>query len=153
MARRVEQLRSRQRPAWQGPWRTPGEETHDYPGLCVSDNRVSGSITVGCSRLPIWAFAGWLPTQGWDEVVECWEYIETEYGFDAEKMGGLLCDVFEQRGEFGRLILVLADMERRERTSRSSWPVPWWTKKRSRVRVRKQLERCIAALDMEDTRG
>lgn len=34
-----------------GVWREPAEESHDlYPGPCVHDNRVSGSITVGRSR-------------------------------------------------------------------------------------------------------
>lgn len=133
----------------QGVWREPGEESHLYPGLCLNDNRVSGSITVGCSRLPLWAFVGWLPGGGWDSVVDSWDYIEGPgYEWTADKMGEFLYCLMEQRGEFGRLLLVLADAERCEQ-KRGSWSRPWWSTKRHRKRVRGQLLRCLEALDDE----
>lgn len=132
------------------PWREPSEESIDlYPGLVVCDNRVSGSITVGQSRLPLWAFVGWLPRGGWDEVVDSWDYIEGPgYEWTADKLALFLTDLLEMRGEFARLLLVLADAERCERdwggpmTKRGSW----WQTKRHRKRIRAQLRRCLDAL-------
>lgn len=129
------------------PWRHPAEESHLYPGLCLSDDRVTGSITVGCSRLPLWAFVSWLADDnlGWEEVVNSWDYIETEYGWTADKMGDFLHDLMEQRGEFGRLLLILADAERCER--RSPRREAWWDTKKHRKRVADQLRRCLAVLE------
>lgn len=128
-----------------GPWRVPAEESVDlYPGLVVHDGRVSGSITINQSRLPMWAFVGYLPHGGWDSVVQGWPYIETEYGWDAYAQAAFLTDLLQARGEFGRLLLVLADAERCERTRGHG--KPWWRTRKHRVRVRRQLERCIEAL-------
>jgi hypothetical protein len=91
-------------------WRREDAETEDYPGLWVHDGRVSGSITVSQSRLPLWAFAGW----DWDEVVASWDYIETEYGWTEDRQGEFLHNLLEARGEFGRLLLTIADMHRIE---------------------------------------
>jgi hypothetical protein len=126
-----------------GPWRDPAEESHLYPGLCLHDGRVSGSITVGCSRLPLWCFIG-MP---WEDVVDGWDYIEGPgYEWTEDKHTAFLHDLMEQRGEFGRLLLVLADAERCERV-RGSWNKAWWETKKHRKRVREQLVRCIEALD------
>lgn len=96
-----------------GPWRDPDEEsTGLYPGLVVHDGRVSGSITVGQSRLPLWAFVGLIPTHGWEEAD--FAYNLTECGYTAEAHGQFLRDLLEMRGEFARLLLVLADAERCE---------------------------------------
>ena len=128
-----------------GVWRHPAEESINlYPGLVVSDNRVSGSITIGQSRLPLWAFVSWLPEGGWEPVVQAWDDIETEYGWTAEKMGGFLNDLMELRGEFARLLLVLADAERLDTSHRH-----WWETKRHRKRVGDQLRRCLTALEGE----
>lgn len=125
-------------------WRDPAEESVGlYPGLVVHDGRVSGSITVSRSRLPLWAFVGWLPELGWSEVVKSWDYIEKDYHWTAEKMSEFLHSLLEQRGEFGRLLLVLADAERRE----SGHGRVWWEKKTDRKRIAAQLRRCLAALE------
>lgn len=137
------------------PWRDPAEESVDlYPGLVVSDDRVSGSITVGRSRLPLWAFVAWLPDLGWDEVVRSWDYIEKPepdgYGWDADKMGEFLHCLMEMRGEFGRLLLVMADAERCERRRGRAFGPAWWETKKHRRRVAAQLRRCLDALEAED---
>ena len=123
------------------PYRRPAEESHLYPGLCLADNRVTGSITVGCSRLPLWAFAGW----DWDEVVHGWDYIEKDYGWTHAKQAGFLHDLLQNRGEFGRLLLLLADAERCEH-ARGGWNKPWWETKRHPKRVAAQLRRCLEGL-------
>lgn len=139
---------------YEGPWRVPDEESVDlYPGLTVHDGRVSGSITVGQSRLPLWAFSGWMLENGWDEVIKGWPYIEGPgYEWTAEKMSEFIHYLTEMRGEFGRLLLVLADAERLEE-KRNSFGKAWWQTKKHRKRVRAQLVRCIEALDSEETNG
>lgn len=132
------------RSAHQGPWRAPSEESHLYPGLCLHDGRVSGSITVGCTRLPLWAIVTTAIRDGWDSVEDGWS--PGTYGYTADDLAGFLYDLLEQRGEFGRLLLLLADAERRERGG--SGPA-WWQTKRHRKRIREQLQRCIDALDAE----
>lgn len=132
-----------------GPWREPAEESDDlYPGLCVHDGRQSGSITVGCSRLPVWAFIWPAIVHGWDQEAE-WGYEPSQYGWDADKMGAFLHNLMELRGEFGRLLLVLADAERCERV-RPRWDGPaWWETKKHRKRVADQLRRCLAVLEAQ----
>ena len=125
-----------------GVWREPTEESIDvYPGLVVHDGRVSGSITLGRSRLPIWAFIGRLAQDGW-QVTDDWDDL---YGWDAEKMDALLYEIFELRGEFARLVLMLADAERCDRGR--SFGAAWWETKRHRKRVADQLRRCLAVLE------
>lgn len=150
-------------------WRKPAVESADiYPGLVVHDDRVSGSITLGKSRLPMWAFVSWLPNGGWAAVEEGWDDF---YGWNAEKMAGFLYDLMEHRGEFARLLLVLADVERREQdmTDRALrradkdrtglvrialgpgdegtvLPRAWWEQPTLRKRVADQLRRCLAVL-------
>lgn len=128
------------------PWREPAAETSEYPGLVVHDGRVSGSITIGPSRLPMWAFVSWIPTLGWDEVIKGWPYIEDEYDWTAEKQGEFFHHLLELRGEFARLLLVLADAERCEH-ARRQWRKPWWETKTHRRRVRAQLKRCLKILE------
>lgn len=124
-------------------WRHPPEESDDlYPGLTVSDNRVTGSITVGRSRLPVWAFVSEAVTHGWDSAEHFYE--PSEYGMDAEDLGTFLYRLMELRGEFGRLLLLLADAERCESLSGHR---PWWKTKRHRKRVGDQLRRCLATLE------
>ena len=146
-------------------WREPAEESDDlYPGLVVHDGRVSGSITVNRSRLPIWTFAGWT----WDEIVAGWPYITDEYGWTEEKHREFHHCLFEMRGEFARLLLVLADVERQEQDRHDAelesygpvvrmelepgdggapWPAPWYEHPESIRRVSDQLRRCLAALE------
>ena len=125
------------------PYREPAEESIDlYPGLVVHDGRQVGSITISRSRLPIWAFAGW----DWDEVVRGWDYIETEYGWTEEKNRMFLRHLLDVRGEFARLLLVLADAERCE-YRRGRFGESWWQTKRHRKRVAEQLRRCLAVVE------
>lgn len=117
------------------------EGSHLYPGLCLHDGRVSGSITAGCSRLPLWAISSTAIHRSWKEVEAGWAPTITQDEF-AQFVRFLLW----QRGEFGRLLLVLADAERCEQ-SRAQWGRPWWTTKKHRKRVSDQLRRCLSALD------
>lgn len=127
------------------PWRDPAEESDDlYPGLVVSDDRVTGSITAGRSRLPLWVVVPTAAIQGWSEVEKGWE--PSVYGWTADKTGEFLGHLLEQRGEFGRLLLVLADVERRE-DEQGQDGLPWWELDASRQRVVEQLRRCLAALE------
>ena len=125
-----------------GPWREPPEESEGpYPGLVVCDNRVSGSITTGRSRLPLWAFIWPAVVAGWHEAEHGWS--PSEYGWTADKMGEFLYHLLEARGEFGRLLLVLAEAERTE----SDMGDPWWQDDAMRERVVEQLRRCLAVLE------
>jgi hypothetical protein len=131
---------------WHGPWNTPDVESIDlYPGLVVHDGRVTGSITVGESRLPLWAFAGW----DWDEVVHGWDYIETDYEWTREKQCEFLYSLLNLRGDFARLLLVMADAERIEhnRGAPFSGPKNWWETKKHRKRVGDALRRCLEVLE------
>lgn len=79
-----------------------------YPGLVVHDHRVCGSITVGQSRLPVWA----VPMDCWLE--ENWDYAKADYGVSDEHLSEFVHDLLEARRDLGRLLLVIADCERRE---------------------------------------
>lgn len=127
-----------------GPWRDPAEESADlYPGLVVCDDRVTGSITAGRSRLPLWVVIPPAVIHGWGEAEKGWE--PSVYGWTADKTGEFLGHLLEQRGEFGRLLLVLADVERRE-DEQGQDGSPWWGQDASRRRVVEQLRRCLVAL-------
>lgn len=127
--------------------RQPAEETVDlYAGLCVDDDRVSGSITVGCSRLPLWAFVGTIVTDGWETIVseeDGWPYLEDGYGWTRQKMSDFLYHSMQSRGEFGRLTLLMAEMNR----SGEEAGAPWIEEADNRERVREQLQRCLDALE------
>lgn len=127
------------------PWREPDEETVGlYPNLVVHDGRVSGSITVGKSRLPLWCFVRWA-VGNWDEVEA--GYAPTEnYGFTEDDLSQFLYCLTELRGEFARLLLVLADAERCEHV-RGFPRSPWWATKRHRKRVADQMRRCLTILE------
>lgn len=119
-----------------------------YPGLTVHDGRVSGSITVGRSRLPVWAFIWTALTDGWEETEK--DYEPGQYGWDAEKMGAFLHDLMELRGEFGRLILELANAEHHDRIAEGTDNplTAWWADSPEiRERVAAQLRRCLACLE------
>lgn len=152
------------------PWREPGEETTDlYPNLVVHDGRVTGSITCGRSRLPLWAFASVAITHGWEEVEGGWE--PSDYGFTAKDLAAFVYNLLEARGEFGRLLLALANAERLENLREdavldeatggqggmvdiSPWkedsvklPPPWWDDPELSAPVRDALQQCLDALD------
>ena len=127
-----------------GPWREPDERTTDYPGLEVWDARVSGSITLADSRLPLWAFTWIAVTDDWDTQVEAGWSPGERYGWTADNHGAFLTDLLEQRGEFARLLCILADVERRAREQDSDRV--WWDRKKQRARVMTQLQRCLDVL-------
>ncbi len=128
-----------------GVWREPNEEsTGIYPGLVVCDDRVSGSITVGRSRLPVWAFIGEVIRHGYDSAEDYDAEDERHGSFSRDDAAAFISHLMEQRGEFGRLILLLADVERREAHGRG---VPWWETKRNRKRMAAQLRRCLALVE------
>lgn len=129
-------------------WRDPVAETEDYPNLTVYDRRVSGSIVVGHSRLPLWAIIRTAIDQGWPEVEKNWPQITEDYRFSASDLSAFLYFLLRQRGEFGRLVCILADAERRdyERTEELDAP-PWWEDESTRERVAAQLRTCLASVE------
>lgn len=155
----------------QGVWLDPDVESTDlYPGLVVHDGRVTGSITVGQSRLPLWCFIGIVAHDGFDAANDSYDVTEN-YGFTADDLSGFLYSLLEARGEFGRLLLTLADAERRENDRHDDWaaeqggglieidlydrndPPPWWAYPPERDRVLAQLRRCVLALEREAADG
>ena len=126
------------------PLRTPPVETADlYPGLVVQDNRVTGSITVGPTRLPIWAVIADLVNGGWDDV-------EHGYGpfldrFDADDFAEFVFSLLNLRGEFARLLLALANVERLEGENESS--ERWWENRHMRRPVADLLRRCLDVVE------
>lgn len=116
-----------------------GEAKEWYPGLWVWDKRCYGAITIGESRLPLYMFfTGCDPDE--------WAYA---YDDDAEALRSAqhaVRTILDQRGEFARLLLVLADVERR--ASRRTWT--WWERPKYRAEVAKQLRRCLEALEAEE---
>jgi hypothetical protein len=124
-------------------WREPPAMTEDYPGLVVHDGRVTGSITVGQSRLPLWAFIWSAIHKDWTDVEAGWSPTE-HYGYTADDLSDFLGHLLNLRGEFGRLVLVLADMERRDRRPMGR---AWWERPKKRQRVIDQLRRCLNALE------
>ena len=127
-----------------GPWREPREETVGlYPGLVVNDGCQTGSITIGRSRLPLWAIIPDYCEGGWDAVLD----YEPPGDFTNEDLKHFLVDLLNLRGEFGRLLLVLADAERLE--AKRGDLTSWWETKRHRERVADQLRRCLRVVDDE----
>jgi len=129
--------------------RTPPERSDDlYPGLSVWGDRVSGSITIKDSRLPLWAIVFSAVDAGWARVEAGWSPTET-YGYTSEDLAVFLSDLLEMRGEFGRLLLMLADAvraERAEQDENAPWPDPWWQMPEITGPIVDQLHRCIESL-------
>jgi len=159
-----------------GVWREPAEETVDlYPGLVVHDGRVTGSMTTGRSRLPLWCFVYTAITEGWGEVEDNWK--PSEYGWTAERFASFLYDLLEMRGEFARLLLLLANTTRvddeREQAAMDeqapgqgvvqikvfdsdpddavTLPPPWWLTPELRDPIVAQLRRCLETLESPST--
>ncbi len=136
--------------------REPPEETTDlYTNLVVDDRRVSGSITAGATRLPLWAFVPQLITGGWNGIEE--EYPSAAQ-IGADGLAEFLSDLLDARGEFGRLLLTLADAARHEHPELApaggggaAEPRGWWQDPELARPVRKQLERCLALLPDDTT--
>jgi len=109
----------------------------------VHDGRVTGSITLGQSRLPVWALMADLCGRGWPAVERNWPQV-LEYRWTADRFAAFLCDLTESRGEFARLLLALAAVQRREQAK--EYYHPRWVNNRDRKALREQLQRCLAAL-------
>ena len=126
-------------------WRRPAIQTNGFPKLMVHDDVQSGSINVRNTRLPLWAIISTAINEGWEQVDWGWS-PDDHYGFNKVDLSHFLYNLLEQRGEFGRLLLMLADVERRNNAG-------WWERPYSRNRVTRQLERCLDALKQikEDT--
>lgn len=146
-------------------WRKPDEETEGlYPNLVVHDGRQTGAITVGRSRLPVSCFIFTALKDGWEEVEAGWSPTE-HYGFTEHDLADFLTNLLNVRGEFGRLLLVLADAERREElavdevlapygpivdiTPGSGVKLPdgWWENDTAKQPVIEQLRRCLELLE------
>ena len=126
---------------YQAVWRKPATETHGFPKLMVHDNIQSGSINVRDTRLPLWAIIFTAIREGWEEVEHGWSPTEN-YNYTKEDLAHFLYCLLEQRGEFGRLLLLLANVEKPDRDY-----LAWWEIASVRNRVKKQLQRCIDALN------
>ncbi len=130
---------------YNGVWRVISTETHEYPKLMVCDGYQSGSINVRGTRLPLWAIISTTITEGWDTVEKGWS-PEKNYGYSKEDLAYFLYCLLEQRGEFGRLLLLLANVERLEYRGDGVW----WNIESTRKRVKRQLERCLDVLRQLD---
>lgn len=132
-------------------WRETEVESNDiYPGLTVYESRVGGSITAGPTRLPLWCLIADLVDGGIKEVERSYDLKRT--GLTGDDLSGFLYHLLEQRGEFGRLLCVLADVERLadERYQKSNTPgetTPWWNDAESVDRVKEQLRLCLQRLE------
>jgi len=124
---------------YQGVWRVSATQTNGFPKLMVDDNVVTGSINVRGSRLPLWAIITTAIIEGWESVEDGWSPKES-YGYEKEDLAHFLYCLLEQRGEFGRLLLLLAKAEHSEKDE------AWWDNPYYRKRVKKQLQHCIDAL-------
>jgi len=127
---------------YQAVWREPATESHGFPKLMVSDNVMSGSINVRGTRLPLWAIISTVINEGWGAVERGWS-PEKHYGYSAQDLAHYLYCLLEQRGEFGRLLLLLASVEKPEYRG----DLAWWEVASARQRVMKQLQNCIDALN------
>lgn len=129
------------------PWRKPNEETEDFPGFTVHDGRVSGSITFGQTRLPVWAIIGELVRgEGWKGCLYGYGADDNStdlFGVSDTDLTEFLYNLLEMRGDFGRLLCVLADVERLEDDRYAN---PWWEDRRARRRVADALRRCLAVV-------
>lgn len=133
----------------EGIWRSPNEETVGaYPGLAVHDGRVSGSITIGASRVPLWALTGALRVGGWEEIESDYGIGEILGGLGEDELWALIHHLFQMRGEFARLLCVLGDVERVEELVDDDRA--WWDEPGQRRRVREALLNCLKALDEID---
>ncbi len=123
-----------------------------YPGLAVNKGRVSGSIVIDGTRLPLWAFVWQAAAHGWDDVSR--SYDMGNIGYTVDDLGSFMSHLLEQRNEFGELILVLADVERtdKERINAeddctSALMIDWLRRPGEVKRVRAALHACLKSLE------
>ena len=126
---------------YQDVWRRPAVQTNGFPKLMVHDHVVTGSINIKDTRLSLWAIIGSAICEGWDMVEKGWSPTE-RYGYTKEDLAHFLYYLLEQRGEFGRLLLLLAKAEHSEKDFDCWWDSPYY-----RERVRQQLQNCLDILN------
>jgi len=124
---------------YQAVWREPAIESHGFPKLMVADNVQSGSINIRGTRLPLWAIISTVIDEGWGYVERVCSPTK-HYGYSEQDLAHFLHCLLNQRGEFGRLLLVLANAEHRNDEG-------WWEKPKHRAVVIRQLQRCLDALN------
>ena len=122
---------------YQGIWRRKPTETLGFPKLMVQDNVVSGSINIRGTRVPLWAIVPTVISDGWEQAENNWA-PEKRYGYTKQDLVTFLYCLLEQRGEFGRLLLLLARVEKLD---------SWWDNAKARRRVKQQLQNCLDALN------
>lgn len=150
-----------------GPWREPAEETVGlYGPFVVHDGRQSGSITFGRTRLPIWA--PYWPSPAGPEDLDDYTYPGDPTEEWLEAATTLVRRLLGLRGDFARLLLVLANAEEQAyaRDEAASdrhfaeahpggsvcacgglgFPDRWWEVDELRAPVVDMLRRCLAAL-------
>jgi hypothetical protein len=122
-----------------GILRQPSEDTDNlYPGLTVCDDRVTGSINAGRTRLPLWAFIGTVVEESWVEANKNFEVEST--GLSKRDLSDFLYNLLEMRGEFGRLLLLMAEAYRVGADEWHDDPVLC-------RRMQEQLQQCLKALE------
>ena len=127
---------------YQDVWRRKAAQTDGFPKLMVHDNFMTGSINVRVTRLPLWAMITTAVTEGWEAVESGWS-PEEHYGYTKQDLAHFLYCLLEQRGEFGRLLLLLANVESKNEI--------WFENENARKRVIKQLQNCLDALKQIDS--
>ena len=128
-------------------WRDPSEEREEFPGIWLADNRVSGSITLGRSRLPLWCLVYTLVSEGWPGVEAGWmPGVEAGWmpGHGRDVTSDFLYNLLSQRGEFGRLLCALATAEHLLPEDSDEM---WQEIEELAAPVRAQLQRCLDVLD------
>ena len=120
------------------------DATEGYPLLFIHDNVQAGSITFGRTRLPVWA-------PRW-EIVDLDEYVTDAEPHDEWKdtAEAFVRDLLDQRRDFARLLLAVADAQRQERGWEShDWgqPFGWERDDDLKAPVVEALRRCLAALE------
>jgi hypothetical protein len=92
----------------------------------------------------MWAVTGLALSSGWEAVEREYypdEYTNQYHSFTEGSAGEFFHNLMQHRGEFGRLVLLLADVER---CSTMRWD---WTQTRKHTdRLADQLERCLKLL-------
>jgi hypothetical protein len=84
--------------------------TKDYRGFVVHDDGVSGPITFGHSRLPLWCIINEIVEAGYSAAAEM--YPDLPDGGSADQIRWFLHDLLESRKDFARLLCVIPDVER-----------------------------------------
>lgn len=109
-----------------------------YPGLVVMDGRVTGSITLGHSRLPLWCLPAHFDI-GWHTG------DPNSHGTTDSDLTDFAHNLFEMREDWARLVLILAD-EHRMAMRGTGW---FGDSQRAKKRLRAALQACLDDLSTE----